>query len=354
MEKPSKKLKKTLLILGVTGAVYLSFRYLLPLVIPFLFAYLAALALRPSALWIQRKLSVSWRGRPFQIPLAVAAGGEIILICVIAGFLFYWGGRKIYGEICLLADNLPNMIDRLDHFLTSHCHWAEEVLHLPEGFLVAVLQDMLRQGKKTVQTGAMPFLVANSVHIIRCCVQCLILTVIFFLATVLCLQEMDDLRRRRDNSIFRREFALLGNRLMSVGKAWLKTQGSIMALTAAICTAGFFLMGNPYSIILGVLIGLLDALPIFGTGTVLIPWAVFSAMSGRWATAAGLAAIYVVCYLLREVMEAKVMGDKVGLTPLETLAAMYAGLKLFGFWGFILGPLGLLIIEDLVEMYGSG
>ena len=100
-------------------------------------------------------------------------------------------------------------------------------------------------------------------------------------------------------------------------------------------------------------IGILDALPVFGTGTVLIPWALWSALAGKWSQAAILAGLYVVCYFVRQVLEARMMGGEVGLSSLETLAAVYVGLELFGFWGMILGPLGLLLIEDLTEAWAG-
>lgn len=110
-------------------------------------------------------------------------------------------------------------------------------------------------------------------------------------------------------------------------------------------------MGNPYYIMAGMLIGILDALPIFGTGTVLIPWSVLRLLVGDWGQAVLLAGLYLVCYLVRQILEAKMMGGQVGLSPLETLASVYVGLELFGFFGFILGPLGLLLIEDMVEVW---
>ena len=99
------------------------------------------------------------------------------------------------------------------------------------------------------------------------------------------------------------------------------------------------------------LIGLLDALPIFGTGTVLIPWGIFLMLQQKWYQGVMLLGLYLVCYFMREFVEAKLMGKKMGLTPLETLMSMYVGLQLFGFLGFILGPVGLMLIEDLVEEY---
>ena len=119
-----------------------------------------------------------------------------------------------------------------------------------------------------------------------------------------------------------------------------------MAMTMAICTAAFFLMGSSYALLAGIGIGLLDALPVFGTGTVLIPWALLSAVQGHPGKAAVLAALYLVCYFLREILEARMMGGVAGLSPLETLMAMYAGLRLFGLAGLFLGPAGLLIIRE--------
>lgn len=353
MEKPSRKLKKTILILGVTGAVYASFKYLLPLVIPFLIAYIFALALHPSAVWLEKKSRFIYRKKVIHIPLAVIGGVEIFLLLAFLGTLLYVGGRKLCSEANLFFDNLPQMISSLDRWLTGCCFLAEDLFHLPKGFLVKMLRDMLMGGGKAMKEAAMPFLMVNSMTVVRCFVEVTVITVILFIATILSLQEMEDIRTRRDNSIFRHEFALLGGRLTMVGKAWVKTQGSIMFLTMCICTAGLFLMGNQYSLLLGIGIGLLDALPIFGTGTVLLPWSLFRLLNGDWLYGVGLFVIYIVCYFLRQVMEAKIMGNKVGLTPLETLISMYVGLKLFGLLGFVLGPIGLLIIEDLVELYGG-
>ena len=353
MVKPSRKLKKTLLILGVTGAVYLSFRYLLPLVIPFLIAYVFALSLRPTALWVERKCRFTVKKKIVSIPLAVIGGVEIILLMIIFGILLYVGGRKLCMEAGLLLENLPQIFAKLDGWLMENCSWAEQFLKLPDGYMVETVREILAGGEAAIKSRAMSFLMVNTMTIVKWVVKVTVLTVILFIATMLTLQEMDDIRVRRDNSMFCHEYAVLANRLMTVGSAWLKTQGAIILFTIAVCSAGLFLMGNPYFILFGIGIGILDALPIFGTGTVLIPWALFSLINKNWVYGVGLIAIYIICYFLREIMEAKIMGGKVGLTPLETLVSMYVGLQLFGLLGFILGPIGLLIIEDIVDMYAA-
>ena len=89
MEKPSRKLKKTILILGVTGAVYASFKYLLPLVIPFLIAYIFALALRPSAVWLEKKCRLPFKKKEIHLPLAAIGGIQILILMVLFGTLLY-------------------------------------------------------------------------------------------------------------------------------------------------------------------------------------------------------------------------------------------------------------------------
>ena len=98
-------------------------------------------------------------------------------------------------------------------------------------------------------------------------------------------------------------------------------------------------------------IGILDALPVLGAGTVLIPWGVVLLFQKAWKKAAVIFGIYVVCYFLRQISEARLMGMQVGLSPLGSLVSMYVGLKLFGLSGLILGPVGVLLIGDLVRMY---
>lgn len=353
MEKPSKKLKRILLIVGITGVVYASFKYLLPLVIPFFIAYALALALYPSSSWLEKKLQFHIGKKKIRIPKGVIGGIELVFILAVLGFGIYTGGRRLCMEARLFIDNLPEIIESLDIWLTGFCFWAEDVLKLKQGYLVMLLRESLINAGRTVKETAMPLLWGNSMVILKWVVQCSILTVILLVGTMMSIQEMESMKERRKKSVFSQEFTLLSNRLLLVGNAYLKTQATIMILTMIICIWGFLFMGNPYNILLGIGIGLLDALPLFGTGTVLIPWTLFCFVSGNAGKGFALLAIYIICYLMREFLEAKMMGDKVGLSPLETLAAIYVGLKLFGLVGVILGPIGLLIIEDMVQNYAD-
>ena len=197
----------------------------------------------------------------------------------------------------------------------------------------------------------MPAIMNNSVAVIKSLVGILIFFVLFFIATLLFLQETEEIREKKSESLFHKEFAMIGRRLAVVGNAWLKTQIMILAVTSVLCVMGLLLIRNPYSLLLGIGIGLTDALPFLGSGVILIPWGGFLLIRGEWMNGAILLGLYVVCYFVRQFMETKIMGDKMGLSALETLISMYVGLQLFGFPGVLLGPVGLLVIMDLLNLY---
>ena len=353
MGKPDKKLKKIILIVGITGAVYGSFRYLLPLVVPFLFAYGLALLLRPSSAWLAKRSRIRIRGKYYGVPIGAIGAAElaVILALLLAGL--YFGGRKLCIEACLLIDHIPEWTRSLDRWLTGVCHQMEYVLCLRENVLVILMREMLRGLMVSLRDAAMPYLMVNSVSLFRFGIQVTVIAVVLLVAVALSIQEMERWKKRCKASVFQREFTLIARRLANVGDAFLKTQGIIMLLTMVICTVGFWLLGNPYYILAGIGIGILDALPIFGTGTVLIPWAVILFFRHQWGHGIAVFGLYIICYFVREILEAKMMGDRVGLSPLETLISMYVGLQLFGIACFLLGPVGLLLIEDLVQLLDS-
>ena len=353
MEKPGKKLKRLLIILGTTGAVYAGFKYLLPLVAPFFAGYVLALFLRPSARVLSYRLRFRARGIVLRVPIGVVGGAELLGLALLLGGVLYRTVPVLFEEMKRFMRHFPLWVEELDQWLTGGCFRLEGALGLPEGCVADAAGEMLLRLADTGKSAAMPFLMTNSLTAAGWLAKTAVVSLVTFLAAVLSLQEMEDLRDRRDQSVFRREFHLIGMRLVQTGKAWFKSQGMILLVVAGLCVGGMFLVGNPYFIMAGIGIGVLDALPIFGTGTVLIPWALWSALAGKWSQAAILAGLYVVCYFVRQVLEARMMGGEVGLSSLETLAAVYVGLELFGFWGMILGPLGLLLIEDLTEAWAG-
>ena len=343
-----EKGKRILRIAGVAAGVYLIFKYMLPLAAPFVFAAAAAVLLKPSAEKISARLRIRLRDREFGIAPCVAAALELALFLGVCGAAVYAGGRRLCEQAVLLMERMPEWLEQLNRWLTGICHLLERRLTLREDTMVYLAQDMIRGLGSRMKQGMMPYLMGNSMSLAQGAVGLAIVMILFIVGVMLFVREMDEIRSRMENSAFREEFARIGRVLGLVGRAYLRAQGIILVFTMLLCAAGLFFLKNPYYILAGIGLGILDALPLFGTGTVFVPWALICFFRGRWQRGAFLLVLYAACYFLREFLEAKLLGDKVGLSPLATLISIYIGLQLFGIPGVILGPAGTLMIKEFI------
>jgi predicted PurR-regulated permease PerM len=124
-----------------------------------------------------------------------------------------------------------------------------------------------------------------------------------------------------------------------------------MFVVFLILAVGFAILKIDYGILLAVLIAFLDFLPMLGTGTALIPWALFFALSGSWARAAGLLILYAVTQVTRQLIQPKMVGDSIGVDTLTTLFLLFIGWRLGGIIGMILAiPIGVI----LIQLYEAG
>lgn len=130
---------------------------------------------------------------------------------------------------------------------------------------------------------------------------------------------------------------------------FIKAQLTLISLTAAIVIVGLLILDVEYAITVGLLTGLVDLLPYLGTGTVFVPWIVYSFFKGEYSLVIGLAILYGIVVIFRQIVEPKVVAENVGLDPLLTLVALFAGLQLFGFLGLIIGPVSLVVINALMK-----
>ena len=123
-------------------------------------------------------------------------------------------------------------------------------------------------------------------------------------------------------------------------------QFKIMFVIGLILAVGFLVLGVRYAVLIGILVAILDFLPLFGTGTVLIPWAIVKLLTGEYALAAGFAMLYVLTQVVRQIVQPKIVGDTMGLPPLMTLVFLYLGFKFHGISGMILAvPIGILVLN---------
>lgn len=127
--------------------------------------------------------------------------------------------------------------------------------------------------------------------------------------------------------------------LKSSLEKWLMAQGKLMAITYGIVSLGLLLLGIPSAFAWAILVAAVDAIPLLGTGTVLIPWALTKLLQGDPLIAAGLVLLYLLAMITRTVLEPRLFGRHLGLDPLVMLVFLYFGYRLWGFLGIVISPL---------------
>ncbi len=133
---------------------------------------------------------------------------------------------------------------------------------------------------------------------------------------------------------------------LSAFLTYIRAQLILMAITFGIVSVALWIIGADYPFVMGFIIGLIDALPFFGTAIILIPWMIFAFISGNYLFAGGLLITQIIAFVTRQLLEPKIISSQIGIHPLITLLSIYIALKIFGVFGIILGPITALFVVN--------
>lgn len=333
--------KKPILLIVITVSVYLCFRYLLTLILPFIFAYFLAWIIHPVTEAMYRR---------FKLPRIIGGTIALLLLFAVFGTSFCMLINILIRQTITLIKNLPVYIDLLSVRLDIICGWCDRVFELDCGTIRAFVDENMVQGVNKLSTVLVPKLTQHTIQIAVWFMGFLGILLIVLVAAVLIVKDRSELQDKLGKSRIYLKFHRITQRLSEVGMAYLRTQGIIMIIVAIVCILGLSLLHNSYAFLIGFGIAFMDALPVLGSFLVLIPWAIVSLVSGNVYDAAILVTIYLICQIIREILEPKLLGNRIGIRPLFTLIAIYVGVKLFSFAGFILGPVGLIVIQTIYEV----
>ena len=339
-DRKKQKIRKAVQIIGVTGTVYLSFRFLLPLFAPFLLAGLVGVMLNPAVKWLREKAHV---------PLGMGAAVLAAVFLAALGSAVFFLIRELAEQVQLLVGRIPIYLREFDIWFRNCCCEVERFLKLPDGTVFRGVTDAVGQASVHIQENGMGYVVDNSLSVVKGLGTAGAWLAVFLIASVMAAKDLDLVRSAIRRSVFREEIERILRRLREVGGAYLRSEVRIVLLVAAVSALGLWLLKNPYALLAGVGIAFVDLLPIFGSGAVYLPWVLLSVLQGRYGKAAVLMTLYVICYFLRNTIEAKKMGNHLGLPSFVMLMAAFIGWKLFGLAGFFLGPIGLLLILEFTR-----
>lgn len=132
-------------------------------------------------------------------------------------------------------------------------------------------------------------------------------------------------------------------------KGYIKSQLILMGVTLIILITGLMILDVPYSILISMAISIVDILPVLGSGIILVPWSIISFILGNSYLCKGLAVIYIILIITRQVLEPKIMGKEIGVRPLYTFLATILGSIVLGPVGLVVGPLIAVVITSIIR-----
>lgn len=223
---------------------------------------------------------------------------------------------------------LEETIETFFPFLSSS--WTEELSLWTKSFLLKLID----QGGSFLQVLPHFFL------------QC----VIFLLASYFIAGDFSSIEsywNKKSTSDVRYLLSMVKSTITVAFTGYLKAQLLLSLAVFAILSLGFFLSGQAFPLLYGLLIAVLDFIPMIGAGIILLPWTALAFLLGNTQEAFVLLLLWVVTSLFRRIMEPKVLGEQTGLSPLLSLASMYVGLQIWGVVGLILAPILLLVLMHL-------
>lgn len=344
-EKVHPLLYRLLILCAVTVSVYLFFRYLLALILPFILSYLFMRMLFPITRLLRRRFRFpSW--------LAHTTTLGLFFGIIIVGFWFLF--RQLWQQLQLLLTNFPVYRQIFSQMYANQtrrlCRCIDSLLCIESGTSAVFFQNQV----DTIQSNCRQLLSDNAGTWLASCfsgsVHLFTILVIIVICMVLLCKDMGTIHMAYHKSPYYYTLHTVAITLKKTGLSYLKSQGIIMLTVWFLCSSGLMIIGNPYGILLGLCIAIMDAFPVLGSGIILAPWAIYEMFQGRYFAAAVLLTVLILTIVTRELLEAKLMGNNMGLLPFFMTASIYIGVCLFGVWGIFLGPFGVILIRTIYSL----
>ncbi|MCI8580754.1 MAG: sporulation integral membrane protein YtvI [Dorea sp.] len=310
---------------------------------PFVIGWVIAAIAAPLVNLLEQKLKIVRK-----------LGSALIIIAVLAGivFLVYLLASTLRKEVQTLIWDMPSMYQDLEAGF-QEIGEGMQGLHkrLPKGIGEAfsgLLSNLDKQAGSIVGNISTPTVTAAG-KFAKKIPSILVAIIVTFISAYFFIADRDEVlhfaKRITPEPIVRRMTMISDNLKYAVG-GYFKAQFKIMAVVFLLLSAGFLIMGLNFTFLLAILIAFLDFLPFFGTGTALLPWAIYKFLVGNYKMAVGLLVLYGVTQLVRQLIQPKLVGDSIGMNPLLTLVFLYIGYKAGGIFGMIFAvPAGLIVIN---------
>lgn len=332
-------LKFGIYIVSFLAFGYLALNYLTDLLLPFIIALILAYLIEPMVQILQKRAK-------FNRNLSVVTA--ILVVISLVSMLITFLVLKLYSEVISLSTVLPHYYSKFSTEIITSLNRLENLyLQLPPP-AVEVIQNNLSKVYAIFDSILRALLIP--------------LTALPSFITILIISAIATYFISKDREVINKFcWGLLPrnyqeqthrtiNEVVLAIINFIKAQAILVSITTLIATTGLFIIGVKYALLIGVLAGAFDFLPVIGPSTIFIPWIIYSVMvTANYSLAIKIFIIYAAIMFIRQISEPKIVGQAIGIHPLASLMAMYVGIKLVGVTGIIIGPLTLVTLKALIK-----
>lgn len=334
-----EKIKKNnwITLLCICIVVYFFLQYISPLVAPVLVAMLFVTICGPLLKKMQKKFHINR-----QVGMIILLLTFGLFLVLLLWLLFTW----ILGNLPDWFQNMQGFWAGAESFVRGICDLGSNLLKVETDYWEDIILGNMQEWILFLEEKMLPEVLSGSVKYMKSILKIGAFLLLFIVSTVFLAKDYD---RIMNGMLEREECHVLLEIICGIIRyvaTFVKAQLFIMFLIGCTCALVLGVSGIPGGVFWGILAGSLDALPFLGTGIVLLPLTLVQLLNGHYVRVVICILLYVGCIFIRELVEPKLIGKKMGIPPWVVLTAIYAGIKLFGVVGIIKGPLGFVLIQQ--------
>ncbi|MBM6969648.1 sporulation integral membrane protein YtvI [Mordavella massiliensis] len=345
MEKRKKFIINFLYFAIIIAAIFFALQFALSLLFPFVAALLIAYILKHPINFIARKTKMPRKlAAILMVLIFYGTIGTFLVLASIRAFSFATDLVQRLPSIFRIYVN-PVLIDLFDQ-LEQALEQADPNILDTVDYLWSQFMQSLRSIVSNLSLTSMEAIsnVASSLPMLFIKLLLMVIST-FFIA--MDYERLTGFCMRQLNGWARDIFLQVQKYVVGTLFVCIRSYALIMSITFMELFLGLSLFGVEYALLIALCIAVFDILPVLGTGGIMIPWAVITAILGDYPMALKLFGLYIFITIVRNIIEPKIVGSQIGLHPVVTLVSMFAGVQLFGVVGLFGFPIGLSLLMHL-------
>lgn len=338
----SRKVSLAVIVIAATIFIPYGLYKIFPHFVPFILAYFTALLLEPVFNWLEKVLKLKKK----TVAIIITYLAFMAVVALLTFLIIY----KLYGQFLSVLDVVQSNGPGIQVWILDIINQIQVYI----GNLPPQVYDVVMNWVNDLsQINFVGMIGSWTIDISTAIPNIFFLSIIYFVSVALFCSQLGNIHRFffsffKDTSKLKVVYVLSELRNATFG--FLKAQVILSIITYIVSFSGLMILHVKYAAIMAFLIVLVDILPILGTGSILVPWAVVSLFMDNIFLAVGILVLYIIIIVVRKAIEPKILGERIGLSALATVVTIWVGFKVMGLLGVFLFPLAFIFYKALVKV----